>query len=378
MSILIRNLIYNITFVMSTSSVQGTDRLVLVFDYRSLVEAEDIDVINYEAWKEVLDAFGYGDLTFPHFMRSLVMKSPSEVMSALCPYTTRAEWSPVLNKRTTRLNKDISRLCYAEMLPIVGLKDFTIDCAKNALVTSIFLSPFPDDVTRRLLEIAEVSPYIDLVHSYVDREFALLEALEMINIKPDRIPEGIEHRWSDDAKRTVVDEKGNVSLATTGSDEVSRAGGVLNSAQIVVLASDTASCEAAAALGCKVIGVTYNGGYFGEERSETTNFHNNSSEEVTGDNNKNVGGKQSDGKPVVMASSFSAPSSTHSAPPVAVPSIPTSISAATDEYDRSNHEQALLACGAATVIENYKGMRYEYLRYLKAASPTKSNKKQGA
>lgn len=374
------------------SPVVGTDRLVLVFDYRTLVEAEDIDVINFEAWKEVLDSFGYGELSFPHFMRSLVFKSPSEVMTSLCPYTTKVEWGPVLNKRIMRLNREVSGLCYAELLPIVGVKDFVLDCTKKALVTSIFLSPFPDDVTRRMLELAELGPYIDLVHSYVDREYALLEALEMINIRPHRIPEGIEHRWSDDEHRTVVDDSGEVVRAPHGSDEVSRSLGVLNPAEIVVLTSDVYTCQKASELGCKTIGVTYNGGYYGCEHAPSivatslTAVSSSSSAPISSSSATNVGGT------IIVhhcTSDYAHPSDTENKNEMATTAtqttkagergsparISSAVEAHTDVYEKGNHEQCLLNYGASVVVADYSQLKYDYLTYLKAPPAPKLKKK---
>lgn len=387
----------------AASTVVGTDRLVLVFDYRSLIESEDVDMINYEAWKEVLDSFGYGDLTFPHFMRSLVLKSPSEVMTALCPYTTKAEWGPILNKRTTRLGKDISKLCYAEMLPLAGARDFIIDCTKKALVTCVFLSPFPDDVTRRMLELAEVGPYIDLVHSYSDREFALLEALEMINIRPRRIPDGIEHRWSDDDNRTITDAEGNTVKAPFGSDEVSRAQGVLNPAEVVVCTTDLYACERAAELGCKIIGLTYNGGFFGAEEPpvDATTAHASTSGEGHHGNENGSGETATASAPRAHATSPTRRRRGASAEnpnnnngteeegeggsddeqrPIATTrdNGASSIDAHADEYDRTNHEQCLLGRGAAVVVEDYSQLRYDYLAHLKAPPPPHAKAKREA
>lgn len=188
-------------------------RAVLFFHYRSLMESDDIDQINFVGWKEVLDAFGYGELTYQKCVSDLALKSPHEVMTSLCPYTTRAEWAPLLNKRDTRLEKEISELCFAQVLPLRGIKDFIIDCVKHSNCTVVFLSPFRETAARQLLERAELGPFVDVVHSYTEREFGILEALEVLDVRPPHIPTALHHRWENEPPCTEEGELAPLILA---------------------------------------------------------------------------------------------------------------------------------------------------------------------
>lgn len=188
------------TFLTTRINTSGVPRLLLFFNYRSLFECADIDNLNYEAWKEVLDAFGYTKLDFARFLSEFALKSPAEVMKALCPFTTKAEWEPLLNKRNVRLTKETAALCFTEVMPIAGVREFIIDCSRNLPTVCIFVSPFNESVARILLDKAQISSYFDHVYNYTEREYAILEALEVLNAPPPTIPSDVRHRWERDSR----------------------------------------------------------------------------------------------------------------------------------------------------------------------------------
>ena len=173
-----------------------TEEVIVFLNYRTMFEADGLDTANLESWREVLDSFGYQGLTRFGFLRELALATPTEVMRSLCPYTTKAEYGPVLNKRLIRMEKELSELVRVEMLPITGIREFLVSCAKqSAKLTSVFLSPFSETNTRVLLEKTEMAPFVDFVHCYTEREYAMLEALEMLNVRPPHIPSHMNHRW---------------------------------------------------------------------------------------------------------------------------------------------------------------------------------------
>jgi hypothetical protein len=230
----------SVNVVTAPSSARG---LVLIFNYRTIFDSSDIDRLNFSAWQEVLDAFGYSDLTFEGFLRDLALRSVEEIMMGLCPMTTRAEWDPLLNKRTLRLDREIGDLCSAEIRPLDGFKDFVIDCARHCPVKVIFLSPFSDGNSRTLLERADVTCFVDIVHCYPRREFAALDALEIIDAKPPRLPHSVRHRWerrADDAPHPLI----------------------------VAFEADPEGVRYAKALGVQVVGVSLNNAENTEELGE--------------------------------------------------------------------------------------------------------------
>ena len=321
-------------------------RLVLVFDYRTLMDSDDLDAVNHQAWQEVLDGFGYQNLTFDHFMStSMVHKSPSEIMKSLCPFTTRAEWTPLLSKRSLRLMKEVEDMCYTQVVPIGGLINFFVDCAHGALVTTILLSPFPDEVTRKLLDRAELSPYIDLVHSYEDRDYALLEALELIDAKPPIIPDNIiEHRWRHQRAEEQSPASGAPILENPSVDGSRRrlsaadVKNLLDHPNIIVFSADPVGCTQATDMGCTAIGVVHNSGFYPAPlpHHHSPPSPNSTKTELVSDPSAAVG----------RSPIYAAP-----------PPLPTSLN------------EALLSSGASAVIEDYSNLKCSYLaHYMKKAN----------
>ena len=228
----------------TTPQLQARSGTVLLFNYRSLLDSAEFDRINFTAWQEVLDAFGYSHLTFDEFVKDLALKSAEEIMMGLCPMTTRVEWEPLLNKRTVRLEREIAQLCSVEVQAVNGLKDFIIDCAKAIPLQVVFLSSLSYDSSRTLLERADVSCFVDIVHCYQRREFAILDALEMLNVRPPKIPPRVHHRWEG--------EEGHLSATSS----------------VIVFEADPEGVKYARALGLKTIGVSFNNAEDGEEKGE--------------------------------------------------------------------------------------------------------------
>jgi len=174
-------------------------RFVFLFNYRTMFESSDLDRINFDAWREVLDAFGYDNLSYHQFLTTLSLEAPAQVMKALCPFTTRAEWDPVLNKRDVRLAKEVERLAHTDVRVLNGLKDFIIAASRIRPTTVVLVSPLPEQSTRGILRAASMESFVDVVHAYHEREFALLDALEVLNVRPRTIPTPIHHKWESDA-----------------------------------------------------------------------------------------------------------------------------------------------------------------------------------
>lgn len=342
----------NTTAAAADSSSSAIQRLVLVFDYRSLFDADDVDAINHQAWQEVLDGFGYQGLTFEHFMStSMVHKSPSEIMRALCPFTTRAEWTPLLNKRTVRLLRDMGDMCYTQVLPIGGLTNFFVDCAHEALVTTVLLSPFPDEVTRKMLERAELSPFIDLLHCYEDRDYALLEALELIDAKPPIIPADIqEHRWRHQMEEidevlenpVVGDKTGDNDAEDTPTNHhqhrpsltAADVKNMLEHPNIVVFTTDVVGCQQATDLGCTAIGVVHNSGFYPSTipQSPPSPTSNSKATEDTATSSSSAAAQRQ---------------------PIVVPSLPA-----------TSLGESLLSSGASAVLDDYTNLKSSYLAHF--------------
>lgn len=229
-------------------------KLVVLLTYRVTVDAASIERINFEGWKEVLDAFGYASLTLQRCKEELALKSPHEVMTSLCPFTTKAEWVPLLNKRDVRLERDVRDLCFAEVMPIDGIKEFLIDCSKHAQTSVVLMSPFRETIARQLLDVAGLSPFVDLVHSYTEQEFGLLEACERLNMRPPKIPSSLRHRWEaedEEAAKREEDEEVRDGNVASQPDEAQRC-------QFLSIASDADTLRFAEALGIPSIAVTCN------------------------------------------------------------------------------------------------------------------------
>lgn len=253
-------------------------RLVVFLTYRTALDAASIDRINFEGWKEVLDAFGYASLTLHKCKEELALKSPHEVMTSLCPFTTKAEWGPLLNKRDVRLDRDVKELCFAEVMPIDGIKEFLIDCSKHAQTTVVLLSPFRETVARALLDTAELSGFVDVVHNYTEQEFGILEACERLCMRPPQIPSTLRHKWEseDEARKAeqqlaeaeeVVDgkveeeEHSQTGNAATNVRSSSQEGDQSNNAQrdcFLVIGSDVDTIRHAAAFGVPSIVISSN------------------------------------------------------------------------------------------------------------------------
>jgi hypothetical protein len=281
-------------------------RLLLFFHYRLLLESSSIDHINYVGWKEVWDAFGYESLTFQQCISEFALKSSQEVMTALCPFTTVAEWAPLLNKRDVRLERDINELCYAEVLPVRGIKDFIIDCSRHATVTVVFLSPFRETTARKILEIAEMNAFVDLVCCYTEREYGLLEAAERLNEKPPKIPSNLNHRWeAEEEARRLAGLPTDDSVAESHQRSI-----------FVSFESDVAGVQAAVTFGVVPVAVGYN--RLGTASPNQEGFD-------------SVGDGEDD-----------------------------------EEVPRNAcSESQLLDVGAAVAIHDFSGLKYEYLQYLK-------------
>lgn len=171
-------------------------RLVLLFHFRSLLESADLDRLHYEAWSEVLGAFGYTALPFASWAHDeLSLKSAQEVMTSLCPYTTTGEWGPLLNKRDVRLQREVESLCLVEVLPLAGLREFLVDCARHSQLSVVCLSALPMAVMQLVLQKSELSAFVDLIVPYSEWEFGALEALEALRVRPPVLPTRLHHIW---------------------------------------------------------------------------------------------------------------------------------------------------------------------------------------
>jgi phosphoglycolate phosphatase-like HAD superfamily hydrolase len=175
--------------------------LVLLLDYRATIESVDLDAANQDAWREALDAFGYQNLDDATFLQQLALSTSSEVMMALCPYTTKDEWGPALNKRDVKLAAAVENMCYANAVPVPGIAELISTAARLRRTTVVMLSPFREDVTRALLQTCGLGNIIDAVVCYTSLDVAVLEALAALHCTPPSVPprfaDAMPHAFAD-------------------------------------------------------------------------------------------------------------------------------------------------------------------------------------
>jgi hypothetical protein len=252
--------------------------LVLLFDCRCLFETTDLDAHNHAAWMETLDNFGYNSLDRASYVADLAFCTSYEVMAALCPFTTKAEWEPVLNKRTMRLQREVEDMCYANVVPIPGVVEFITGAARSAeysSVTTVFLSPYEEAVTKRLLIASDLGPLVDLTVCYTARNTAVLQALEALKARPPVLPrsmvqvvDGDELPWFSEDPEGVARREGEgeaehvarVAAQTVANAAALEAARLASGVEVraVGFASSRASVRDFAAFGVTVVGVEHN------------------------------------------------------------------------------------------------------------------------
>jgi phosphoglycolate phosphatase-like HAD superfamily hydrolase len=171
------------------SSAQAAAPLIILLDYRAAVETVDLDAANEAAWRETLDSFGYQNLDSATFLQDLALSTSAEVMMALCPYTTKEEWAPALNKRDVRLAAAVDDMCYANIVPVPGVVDLITNASKHRRTTVVLLSPFREDITRQLATVSGLATVVDYVICYTALDVAVLEALAQLRCPPPSTPE---------------------------------------------------------------------------------------------------------------------------------------------------------------------------------------------
>lgn len=162
--------------------------LILLLDYRSVIETVDLDAENFASWREVLDSFGYENLDDGTFVQDLALSSSAEVMMALCPYTTKNEWGPALNKRDTRLSAAVDEMCYVNVVPVPGALDLITAASRLRRAGVFVLSPFTPTVSETLLGKAGLDKLVDGVVCYESLDTAVLEAMSAAGRRPLTIP----------------------------------------------------------------------------------------------------------------------------------------------------------------------------------------------
>ena len=95
-------------------------KTVLLFELRTLIDCADLDALNLESWKQALGGFGYTHLTPAEYNSTLALQTPDEIMTALCPFTTRAEWGRFLALREVTLDEGVREFCRANVVPVPG------------------------------------------------------------------------------------------------------------------------------------------------------------------------------------------------------------------------------------------------------------------
>ena len=163
----------------------------LFFPLRSLLEFDDIDRCCLEAWSETLENFGYTVLTRELYQRDLRDRTGSEVMKALCPYTTQMEWGPVVNKRDVRLRRELDALVEVEALPRDGARNFLRECRATGETFIVVTSNFGEDIVKGLLDKAGLASLVHAVVPYHELEFGIIDALEILKVPPPRLPPNI-------------------------------------------------------------------------------------------------------------------------------------------------------------------------------------------
>jgi phosphoglycolate phosphatase-like HAD superfamily hydrolase len=163
--------------------------LVVLLDYRAAMESVDLDAANFSSWREALDAFGYQTLDEETFLQDLALSTSAEVMMALCPYTTKEEWGPALNKRDVKLANEVDEMCFANLVPVPGVTDLVTNASKHRRTTVVLLSPFRDDITKQLLQTSGLTGLVDVVVCYTSLDVAVLEALAHLKCPPPTIPD---------------------------------------------------------------------------------------------------------------------------------------------------------------------------------------------
>lgn len=173
------------------------EHYILFFDYRTFFESADIDAMSQEGWLECLASFGYAELDKATFLKELALRTPSEIMMSLCPFTTAQEWGPALNKRDVRLTKEFGEFCSTNVLPLDGIRAFIMSSHMGAKITVALLSPFNEAHTEMLLKASNLRPLVDFVIPYHALDVAALEALEVIDVPPPRFPNTVSStRWA--------------------------------------------------------------------------------------------------------------------------------------------------------------------------------------
>lgn len=120
----------------AASAIRHPDRIpapawLLLFDHRSLFDVTDADYAEMAAWEDALGSFGVEDLTRETFLANMSQRSDSEILTAMCPYTTKMEWPSVLNKKRVKISKLLGEWCAANAVPVPGLVEFLESCHRE-------------------------------------------------------------------------------------------------------------------------------------------------------------------------------------------------------------------------------------------------------
>lgn len=156
---------------------------------------------------------------------------------ALCPYTTKNEWEPALNKRDLRLAREVDEMCYANAVPVPGVLDLITNASKLRRAVVVLLSPFREDITRQLLDVSTLAGVVDAVVCYTSLDVAALEALAHLKCPPKTYPD---------------------KLASTVSEMFTQPDPDLEGAEVVAFVSTATSARKMRAYGIVTVGVLHN------------------------------------------------------------------------------------------------------------------------
>jgi hypothetical protein len=274
-------------------------RWLLLFDHRVLFDVSDADAVDAEAWAEALGAFGLAEINRAAYLESLAGRAEGDVMKTLCPFTTRAEWPSILNKRHVVLSREIADWCFANAVPVPGAADFLDACARElgapaprgadddaaapaaaaaaaAPATprpgclSLWLTPWKLEHARAALDVANLSGLV-APYTVQSTELALVQVLETFGLRPPVETPALVHSLAATQGLTVADvararERLRSVVAATVNEREAAAARQEQSAppldaapptRVVVFVGSARQARLATSCGLTAVGVSY-------------------------------------------------------------------------------------------------------------------------